>query len=88
MYNKYYVFRTEKEFNQITNFLNSKGYIQVGTNKATFNDVKNHFKRNKIFLVNAFYNSINHKLEYQFTTHQVELTYGIKINDKGEIINK
>ena len=76
MNDKYYQFRNEKEMEIIINNVEKQGYHIVGDKKATFKEVKENFKRNKIYLVNCFYNTITKNLEYQFTTSQILKTYG------------
>lgn len=86
MNDKYYQFRNEKEMEIIINNVEKQGYQVVGDKKATFKRIKEGYKRNKIYIVNCFYNSINNKLEYQFTTSQILETYGttnIKYSNKS-----
>lgn len=71
MKNKYYEFRTQEELNIIEWALYHDGFEVVGGKKATIKEIKNNFKRNKVFIVVAFYNTINKKYEYQYSTRQL-----------------
>ena len=76
--NKYYYFRTENELNEILDLLEAQGYKPIiGYHRITFKEVKNRYRRNKIFVINAYYNTLNNKYEYQATTKQILRTYGI-----------
>ena len=76
MEDKYYKFRTEEDMNNIINTIEKEGYNRIGIERATFEEIKKGFPRNKIYVINCFYNYINNKLEYTFTTTQILKTYG------------
>lgn len=79
--NKYYRFRTEKEMKNIIEILESKGYrLPFKDNKPTFESIKLFYNRNKVFVVNAYYNTLNKKYEYIIGTKQIfENNHGRKI---------
>ena len=64
-------FRTQEELNIIEWALYHEGYEVVGGKKASLKEIQEHFKRNKVFVVVAFYNSLNKKYEYQYSTRQI-----------------
>lgn len=63
-------FDNENDMNKIVSIIEAEGFKQVGIDvkKITFQWLKNNFKRNKWFVIDAFYNTITRKLEYQFYT--------------------
>ena len=75
MKNRYYEFRTMEEMEIIESALWHDGYEPVLGKRATFEEVKATFKRNKVFVIMAFYNSINKKYEYQYSTWQIVKSY-------------
>ena len=83
MENMYFEFRTEYEMKNIESNLKNKGYnLPFNDKKVTFQDIKNFYKRNKIYLVKAYYNTLNKKKEYIFTTKQIENRNKQRINFK------
>ena len=64
-------FRTQEELNVIEWALYHEGYEPVGGEKASLKEIQEHFKRNNVFVVVTFYNSLNKKYEYQYSTKQI-----------------
>lgn len=76
MENKFYKVTSIEELETVQNFLISEGYKTPTGQLITFEDLKRCFPRNKIYVVNAFYNSITKRKEYQVGTTQIYKTYG------------
>ena len=68
---RYYEFRTQEELNIIENALYHDGYEVVGGKRISLEEIKNNFRRNKVFVVVTFYNTINKRYEYQYSTRQI-----------------
>jgi len=68
------MFTCQSELDEIEGLITSEGYEVVGGEKASFNEIKRYWKRNKNFLVSCFYNTILNKKEYQYTVSQIEKT--------------
>lgn len=71
MKKRYYEFRTQEELDIIEYALYHDGYEVVGGKKATIKEIKDNFRRNKVFVVVAFYNNITKRYEYQYSTKQL-----------------
>lgn len=71
----YFEFRTKEEFNKIIKTLKKKGYECTGTGELTYEEIKNYYTRNRVYIIEAFYNSINKKLEYMASTRQIVKSY-------------
>ena len=76
MENKFYKVTNIEELETVQNFLISEGYKTPTGQLITFEDLKRCFPRNKIYVINAFYNSITKRKEYQVGTTQIYKTYG------------
>lgn len=76
MENKFYKVTTIEELETVQNFLISEGYKTPTGELIEFEDLKRCFPRNKIYVINAFYNSITKRKEYQGGTTQIYKTYG------------
>lgn len=74
---KYYKFKTSEEMNKLIDMVEREGYQKIGTKKASFKEVQKAYSRNNVYLLETFYNHINGKKEYQFSTEQVLKSYGV-----------
>ena len=78
--NKFYKITSQNELDTIQNELIEKGYKSPNGELLTMDDFKKAYPKNKIYLINAFYNTINKKYEYIGGTKQIyERNYGKKI---------
>lgn len=81
MENKFYKITCEEELNKVQNMLMSEGYVTPTGKQITMENFKNAFPRNKIYVIHAFFNTINKKYEYQGGTTQICKSHGYdKIN--------
>lgn len=71
MENKYYAFRTEAEFLSIIEKLKSEGYTFPVELDINFDMIKSCYSRNKIYIINSYYNSINKSKEFIVGTKQI-----------------
>ena len=76
MENKFYKVTTIEELESVQNYLLDKGYKTPTGQLIEFEDLKRCFPRNRIYVINAFYNSITKRKEYQGGTNQIYKTYG------------
>lgn len=76
MENKFYKVTSIEELELVQNHLIDEGYKTPTGQLITFEDLKRCFPRNKIYVINAFYNSITKRKEYQGGTTQIYKTYG------------
>lgn len=77
MKSMYFEFRTEEEMKKIAAFLEGRGYeLPNAPDAVSFQDVKNFYSRNRVYLISAEYNVYRKKYEYSFTTRQIEKSYG------------
>ena len=75
----WYIFRSEEKMENLIKQAELCGYKPAGGTRATFKDVKNRFRRNKIFVMHTYFNHLNSQYEYIFSTKQIESRhYGIK----------
>lgn len=75
----YFEFRSEEEMTNIEHELKIRGYSLPNTEEiVTFDMVKEHYKKNKIFLIKVYKDSVHNILKYRFTTKQIENRKGIK----------
>lgn len=72
MNNKYYKFKNEEEMIAIISTLEEQGYkLPFNDNKPTFGSIKEFYSRNKIFIINSYFNTLNGKYEYIIGTKQI-----------------
>ena len=75
----YFKFRTEEEMARIEHELQKRGYsLPNAKETVTFAMVKEHYKKNRVFLIKVYKDRIHNILKYKFTTKQIENRKGIK----------
>ena len=82
----YFEFRTEEEMATIERELKKRGYRVVNPKEnITFKAVQEHYRRNKVYLIKAYYNNINNRYEYKFSTRQIEKRRG-KMKKENRVV--
>lgn len=82
---KYYQFSTEEEMKRIESSLQTQGYSLPSDkveDAVTFEKIQQRYGKNKTYLINSYYNFLNKKIEYVFTTKQIEKSIYSKIYSK------